>query len=155
RELELLGPGNALAPGDDHEIRHVDAMVMQDFFRDTLVLAQNKTGGAATSKWHALHLQKRNNVLIEATVVLELIRQIKNHVGLERFQFLPEQIEIIENREMFLGMTEGAQCAQDIGFRFPILRLHFLAQVLVDLGRSNGVKKSEDFEFLLHAIWCV
>ena len=32
----------------------------------------------------------------------------------------------------------------------PILRLHLLAQILVDLGGTDGVEKGEDFEFLFH-----
>src|SRR5690349_5888014 len=127
---------------------------MQNFFRDTLVFAKNKTGSAATGKWDALHFQKGNDVLIEAAVVLELIGQIKNHVRLESCQLLPQEIEIIENGEVLPGMAERAQRAQDIGLGFPILRFHFLAQVLVDLGRPDGVEKSENFEFLFHTISC-
>src|SRR5689334_4391150 len=129
-------------------------MVMQNFLRDALVFAENETSRAATCKRHSLHFQEGNDVLVEPAVVLELIGQIKNHVRLEDCQFLSEQIEIIENGEMFLSMTEGAQRAQDVGLGFPILRLHFLAQVLVDLGGPDGVEKSENFEFLFHTISC-
>ena len=45
---------------------------------------------------------------------------------------------------MFFGVTEGSQRAQDVGLGFPILRLHFLAQVLVDLGRPDGVEQGKD-----------
>ena len=31
-KLELLGPCDALAARDDHEVRHVDAMIAEDFF---------------------------------------------------------------------------------------------------------------------------
>src|SRR5207244_4844373 len=83
RELELLGPRNALTARDDDEIRDVDAMIMQNFLRDALVFAENQTGRAATGKGDALHFQKGNDVLIEPAVILELIRQIKNHVRLK------------------------------------------------------------------------
>ena len=53
---------------------------------------------------------------------------------------------------MLLGVTEGAQRAQDIGLGFPILRLHLLAQILVDLGRPDGVEQGKDLEFLFHTI---
>src|SRR5262245_53931423 len=87
RELQLFWPGNALAPRNDHEIRHVNTVVMENFLRNALVFAKNQAGGAATSKGHVLHLQERNNILVESAVVLKLIRQIKNYIRLEGFQF--------------------------------------------------------------------
>ena len=101
-----------------------------------------------------LHLEKRNNVLVEPAVVLELIGQIENDVGGEGFQFLPEQIEIVEDGEMLRRVTQLAERRQDVCLGFPILRLHLLAQVLVDRRGTDGVEKREDFEFLLHVIWC-
>ena len=73
---------------------------MQDFFRDALVFAKDETGRAAAGKGHALHFEKRNDVLVEPAVVLELVGQIENDVGREGFQFLPQQIEIVEDGEM-------------------------------------------------------
>jgi len=35
----------------------------------------------------------------------------------------------------------------------PILRFHFLAEVLIDGGGTCAVEKDEDFEFLFHAIF--
>ena len=130
--------------GNDDEIRHVNTVIMQNFFRDALVFAENKTGRAATGEGHALHFEEGNDVLIEAAVILELIGQIENHVRLEGCQLLPQQIEIIKNGEMFCGVAEGSQRAQDVGLGFPILRLHFLAQVLIDRGRPDGVEQGED-----------
>ena len=101
-------------------------------------------------KRHALHLEKGNDVLVEAAVVLELIREVEENVRREGLQLLPEQIEIVENGEMFRGVTEGAERVQDVGLGFPILRLHLRAQILIDRRRSDRVEKREDFEFLFH-----
>jgi hypothetical protein len=57
-ELELPGPCDALAARDDDEIRHVDAMVAEDLFRDALVLAKDETGRPAAGKGHALHFEQ-------------------------------------------------------------------------------------------------
>src|SRR5689334_25415714 len=112
-------------------------MVMQNFLRDALVFAENETSRAATCKRHSLHFQEGNDVLVEPAVVLELISQIKNHVGREGCQFLAEQIEIMENGEMFLGMTEGWQGVQEVGLVFQIFLLIFFTQVLlVFVGRE-------------------
>ena len=121
RKLEPLGPGDALAARDDDEVRHVNAMIAENFFRDALVFAKDQTGRAATGKGHALHFEKRNDVLVEPAVVLELVGQIENHVGREAFQFLPEQIEIVEDGEMLRGVAERAERGQDVRLGFPIL----------------------------------
>src|SRR5437868_11045187 len=127
RELELLGADNALTARDDDEIGNVDAMIMQNFFRDPFVFAKNESGRAATGKGHTLHFEKGNDVLVEAAVILELVGEIENYVGREVIQFLPDQIEIIKNGEVFCGVTERAERTQDVGFGLPILSLHFLA----------------------------
>ena len=154
RELESLRPRDALAARDDHEVRHVDAMIAEDLFRDALVLAQDEPGRAAAGERHALHLEKRNDVLIEPAVVLELVGQIENHIRREALQLLPEQIEIVEDGEMLGRVAELAERGEDVRLGFPILRLHLRAQILVDRRRTDGVEKGEDFEFLFHAIWC-
>ena len=119
------------------------------------MFAKDQSGRAATGEGDALHFEKGNDVLVEPAVVLELVGQIENYVRREAFQFLPQQIEIIKDGEMFGGVAERAERGQDVGLGFPILGLHLLAQVLIDRGRPDGVEKGEDFEFLLHAIWCV
>src|SRR5207248_7371286 len=73
RKLELFGAGNALAARNDDEVRNVNAMIMQNFLRNAFVLAKNETGRAATGEGHALHFEKRNNVLVEPAVILELV----------------------------------------------------------------------------------
>ena len=65
RKLELLRPRNAFATRNDDEMRHMDAVIMQDFFRNAFVLAKGQTGRAAAGKRQTLHLEKRNDVLIE------------------------------------------------------------------------------------------
>src|SRR5439155_4623022 len=100
RELELLGTGNALTARDDDEVRNVDAVIMQNFFRDAFVFAKNESGRAATGEGDALHFEKGNDVLVEPAVVFELVGEIKNYIRRKVFQFLPHQIEVIKNGEM-------------------------------------------------------
>src|SRR4029453_6705790 len=50
RKLQLLGSPDALTARDDDEVRHVDTVIMQNLFRNALVLAKGKTGRAATGK---------------------------------------------------------------------------------------------------------
>ena len=57
-------------------------------------------------------------------------------------------------RQVFGGITKRAKGREDVRLSLPILRLHLLAQVLVDGGRPDRVEEGEDFEFFLHAIWC-
>ena len=152
--MSCLGRRDALTARDDDEVRGVDAMIAEDFFRDALVLAQNETGRPAAGKGHALHLENGDDVLVESAVVLELVGEVEKNVRRERFQLLPEQIEIVEDGEMLRRVTERAERVQDVRLGLPILRLHLRAQVLVDRGRTDGVEKGEDFEFLFHATWC-
>ena len=126
RELELPRPRNALSARDDDEVRSVNAMIAEDFFRDALVFAKRQTGRAAASKRHALHFEKRDNVLIESAVVLELVGEVEKNVRRERLQFLPEQIEIVEDGEMLGRVTERPERAEDVRLGFPILRLQLL-----------------------------
>ena len=109
--LSCSGPGDALAARDDDEVRHVDAMIAEDFFRDAFVFAKDETGRAATGKGHALHFEKRNDVLVEPAVVLELVGEIENDVGREAFQFLPQQIEIVEDGEMLRRCSRASPSA--------------------------------------------
>src|SRR6266513_3504610 len=126
RKLELFGTDNALTARNYHEIGNANAMIMQNFFRDAFVFAENESGRTATGEGDALHFKKGNDVLVEPAVILELVGQIKNYVGREVFQFLPHQIEVIKNGEMFRGVTKRAERAQDVCLSFPILRFHLL-----------------------------
>src|SRR4030095_11400879 len=138
---------NALAARNDDEVRNVDAMIMQNFFRDAFVFAKNESSRAATGEGDALHVEKRNNVLVEPAVVFELVGEVKNYIRPEGFQFLPQQVKIIKDGEMLFGIAKGVESAQDVCFGFPVLGFHLLAQVLIDGGRPDGVEKREDFEF--------
>src|SRR5438046_3200186 len=111
RELKLSRAGNALAARNDDEVRNVDAVIMQNLFRDAFVFAKNETGRAATGEGDALHFEKGNYVLVEPAVVLELVGEIKNYVGREVIQFLPDQIAVINSGELFCGVAEGADGA--------------------------------------------
>jgi hypothetical protein len=129
-------------------------MIVENLFRDALVLAKSKTGGAAAGKGEALHFEKGNDVLVESGVVLELFDEVEKNIGRERLQFLPEKIDIVENGEMLRRVAERAERGHDVRLGLPILRFHLLAEVLIDGGGTCTVEKHEDFEFLFHVIWC-
>ena len=117
------------------------------------MLAKGQTGRAAAGKRQALHLEKRYDVLIEPRIVLELLDQIEKNIRRERFQFLPQKIDIVENREMLGAVTEAAERFHHVGFRFPVFGLHLGREILVDRGRSAAVEKNENFEFLFHCLF--
>ncbi len=119
--------------------RRVNPVIAKNFFGNALVLAQSQPGAAATGERHSLHREKRNDVLIEGAIIFELIGEIENDVRLETLQFLAEQIQIVKDGKMFDGMAERT------GFRFPIVRFQFRAQILINRGRRNRVKQREDF----------
>ncbi len=106
------------------------------------MLAKRETGRAATGKGHALHFEKRNDVLIEAAVVLELVGEVEKDIGREGLQFLPEQIEIVEDGEMLRRVAERAERGQDVRLGFPILRLQFRAQILIERGGTRWRRKA-------------
>ena len=58
RELQRLRSRDALAARDDDESRHMNLVIMQDLFRDPLVLAKRQPGRAATGKRQLLHFEK-------------------------------------------------------------------------------------------------
>ena len=116
------------------------------------MFAKDETRGPAARKGHILHLEKRNNVLVKSAVVLELVGEVENDVGREGFQFLPEQVEVVEDREMLCRITKRAERSQEVFLGFPILRFHLGAQILVNRRGPDSVEKREDFEVLLHVI---
>jgi hypothetical protein len=97
-----------------------------------------------------VHFEKRGDVLIERAVVPELIGEIKNDVGLKGIKLLAQKVEVVEDREVLDGVPEFAKGGEDIGFGFPIFGLQFLAQVLINRRRRDGVEQGEDFEFSFH-----
>src|SRR4029077_14913449 len=124
REVELLRSTDALAARNDHKIRNVDPVVMQNFFRDALVFAERQSGRAAASEGQTLHFEERNDVLIEARVVLELLDQIEKDIWLEAFDFLPDKIDVVENSKVIRGVTELGERGHHVCFGLPFLSLH-------------------------------
>src|ERR1043166_7686700 len=90
-------------------MRDVDPVIMQDFFRDTLVLAKGQARRTAAGERQVLHFEKRNDVLIETGPVLKLFDEIEKNVGRTGLQFLPHKIDIVVDGEMLRGMTEFPQ----------------------------------------------
>src|SRR6185437_1260173 len=103
---EPFGARKTFAAREGHEIRCVDAMVTEDLLGNALVLAEREPGGAAARERQTLHFEKRCNVLVERAVVLELVGEVEDEVRLEALQFLPHQIEVVEDGEMPGGVTE-------------------------------------------------
>ena len=66
----------------------MNTMIVQDFFRNAFVLAKRKTSRAATGEGQALHLEKRNDVLIEPRIIPELFYEIEKNIRREGLQFL-------------------------------------------------------------------
>ena len=56
--FKLPWPRDSFAAGNDDEIRHVDAMVAENFFRYAFVLAKRESGGAASGEWQPLQREK-------------------------------------------------------------------------------------------------
>src|SRR6266496_734904 len=82
---ELPRSSDPLTARDDDEVRRRDSVMPEDFFRDAFVLAKSETSRAATGKRHALHLEQRNDVLVESRIVFELLDQVEKNVRLEAF----------------------------------------------------------------------
>ncbi len=103
-----------------------------------------------------MHLEKRNDVLIESRIVFELLDQVEKNVRREAFHFLPDKIDIVEDGEMLGSVTELTERGHHVRLCLPLLGLHFLAQVGVDRCRPDAVEQDQDFEFLFHEvlIWC-
>src|SRR5439155_10409021 len=97
-KAESLRARNAFAARDGDELRHADAMVAQDFFGDSLVLAERQPGRTAPGEGHPVHFEERNDVLVEGAVVLELVGQVENDVRPEALELLSQQIEVVEDR---------------------------------------------------------
>ena len=97
---------DSLAASNDREIGDVDAVVAEDLFRDAFAFAQSQAGGAAPGESQALQREERGDILIERAIIPELVCQIKNHIRLECLQLLPEQIQVIIDREVLRGMAK-------------------------------------------------
>ena len=114
------------------------------------MFAKRQPGRAAAGERHALHFEKRNNVLVEFGLVLELVDQIEKDIGREGLQFLPQQIEIVEDGQMLRCVAQRAERGQHVRLGLPIFRFQLLAEILVDGRRTCAVEERENFEFLFH-----
>ena len=121
-------------------MRRADSVMGENFFRDPFVFAKGEPGRTATGERRALHLEQRNDVLVEAGIVFELLDQVEKNLWLKRFHFLPDKIDIVVNREMLRGVTDLVERGHNVRFRLPILGLQFLAQIGVDRRRSHAIE---------------
>src|SRR5437667_6109126 len=119
------------------------AVIMENLFRDALVLAKGETGRAAAGKGQVLHFEKGNDVLIESGIVLELFDQVEKNIGREALQFLPEKIDIVKNGKMLRRMAERAERGADVRLCLPVLSFHLLAEILIDGSASCALQKDE------------
>src|SRR5665213_3727265 len=71
---------DSFTPRNNDEIRRMDTVVAENFFRDALVLAKGQPGRTAAGERYARHREERNDVLIEGPVVAELVGQVENHI---------------------------------------------------------------------------
>ena len=147
REFEPLRPGDPARAGNDREIRHANPVIAEDLFRDPLVLAERQAGGAAPGERNALQFEKRGDVLVEGAVVFELVGQVEDDVRLELLDLLPDQIRVVEDRQVFGRAIQRLQSRQQVGLGLPIFGGQFAAQILVQRGGPDGVEQGEDFEF--------
>jgi len=91
--------------------------------------------------------------LIEGAVVLELVGEVENDIGLEALELLAQQIEIIEDGEVLRGVAELVERGEDVCLGLPVVGLQLGAQVLVERRGRDGVEEGEDFEFFLHGLF--
>ena len=123
---------------------------MQDFFRNTFVLAKGETGRATASEGQALHLEKRNDVLIEPRIVPELFDEVEKNVRSEGLQFLAHKIDIVVNGKMLGRVTDRTKRGHDIRLGLPVFCLQFLREILINCCGTYAVEQNEDFKFLFH-----
>ena len=116
------------------------------------MFAQGQASRAAAGERHVLKFEKRNDVLVEGAVVLELVGQVKDEIGLKRPHFLPDEAGVIKDRQVFGGATERLQRFEHVGFGLPVFGLEFFAQILVERRGTDGVEQGKDVEFLFHAV---
>ena len=64
---------------------------------------------------------------------------------------MSQQIEIVEDGEVFDRVTELGECGENVGLSRPIRGLQERGQILIERRRLNGIEQDEDFEFLFHA----
>jgi hypothetical protein len=119
-EFEAFGAGDVFAAGDGDEFGCVDAVIAENFFGDGFVFTKSKSAGATACKRHIVHGPKGDNILVEAAVVFELVGEVEDDVGLELLDFLLDEIEVVEDGEVFGGIAELGEGVEDVGFGFAI-----------------------------------
>jgi hypothetical protein len=145
REAERFGSTDSFAAPDHGKLGHVNPVIAEDFFGDAFVFAEGEAGGAASGERHALHFEERHDVLIEGAVVLKLVGQVENHVRLEALEFLAQEIQVIKNGQVLHGVTQLLEGGQDMGFRFPVIRLQLGGQILIDRGGGDRIEQGQHF----------
>ena len=70
---------------------------------------------AAAGERYAVHFEEGNDVLIECAVVFELIGKVEKHVRLKAIELLAQQVQVVEDGEMFNRVTEFGERAKDVG----------------------------------------
>ena len=80
-----------------------------------------------------------------------MLDQIEKNVGRERFQLLPNEIDIVVDGQMFRDVTKRTERVHDVRFGLPILCLQLLAEILIKPGRTCAIEEHQHFEFLFHA----
>src|SRR5437667_3929528 len=107
----------------------MDAVIVENLFRDALVLAKRETGRAAAGKGQVLHFEKGNDVLVESGIVPELFDKVEKNIRRECLEFLPQKIDIIKDGEMLRRVSKRAERGHDVRLSLPILRFHLLAEI--------------------------
>ena len=78
---------------------------------------------AAAREGHAVELEERDDVLVEGAVVLELVREVEDHVRLEALQLLAQQVEVVKNGDMPGRVPQTPQGGKDVRLRPPVFGL--------------------------------
>ena len=143
--LSRAGRAHAFAARDDRELRHADAVVAENLLGDGLVLAERQAGRAAAGERHAVHFEERDDVLVEGAVVLELVGEVEDDVRLEALELLPQQVEVVEDGEVFDRVAEFGERGEDVGLGLPIVGLQLGAEVLVDASSARWRRTGRGF----------
>jgi hypothetical protein len=127
-------------------------MVAKNLFGNALVFAQRQPGRTAAGIRRALHIEKRSDGLVVGAIVLKLVREIEDHVRAEYLQLLAQQVEVVEKRQVLVGMAELVECRELVRPRSSKSsgsprRLQILLSVLKD-----RVEKGENAALFSHEV---
>jgi hypothetical protein len=141
------GPRRTPPARDDHELRHADAVVAENLLRDRFVLAEREPGRPAPGERAPAQLEERHDVLIEGTVVAELVREIEHEVGLIAVELLAQEIEVVEDREVVGLVAELLQGTEHVLLDLPVGGLQLGPEILVERSGRPDVEQREDRSF--------